>query len=80
MARDIKIGDKEIRVRATPLALLFYKQEFKSDFMGDMVKLEKMKDSMANIDTTLFIQMIWAMCFLVSVLKAEQAKRTFLIQ
>ncbi|HAN09362.1 MAG TPA: hypothetical protein DCP90_01980 [Clostridiales bacterium] len=61
MARDLKIGDKEIRVRATPLTLLFYKQEFKSDFMGDMAKLEKIKDSMVNLDTTLFLQMIWAM-------------------
>lgn len=61
MAKDIKIGDKEIRVRATPLTLLFYKQEFKRDFMGDMAKLEKIKEDIANLDTIVFLQMIWAM-------------------
>ena len=61
MARDLKIGDKEIRVRATPLTLLFYKQEFKSDLMGDMAKLESVKDNIANLDITIILQMIWAM-------------------
>lgn len=37
--REITIGDKKVRVRATPLALLFYKQEFKSDLLGDLLKM-----------------------------------------
>jgi len=37
--RELKIGDQTIRVRATPLALLFYKQEFKSDLLGDLLKM-----------------------------------------
>ena len=37
--REIKLGDKEVKIRATPLALLFYKQEFKSDLIGAIVFL-----------------------------------------
>ena len=37
--RELKIGDQTVRVRATPLALLFYRQEFKSDLLGDLLKM-----------------------------------------
>lgn len=37
--REIRIGSREVRVRATPLALLFYKQEFKADLLGDLMKM-----------------------------------------
>lgn len=37
--REIRIGDKNIRIRATTPALLFYKQEFKRDLVGDLLKM-----------------------------------------
>lgn len=37
--REILIGEKTVRVRATPLALLYYRQEFKSDLVSDLIKL-----------------------------------------
>lgn len=51
--RELKIGNKEIRVRATPLALLFYKQAFKSDLIGDMIGLFKGIgfERISNLDT-----------------------------
>lgn len=64
--REIKIGDKTIRVRATALALLFYKQEFKSDLLGDMMKMVGAMDgngevSVDNIDILFNLQLVWAM-------------------
>ncbi|MFC0906359.1 hypothetical protein ACFHWD_16915 [Clostridium sp. MT-14] len=64
--REIKLGDKEVKIRATPLALLFYKQEFKSDLIGSIVALEKVKDDISKIDLLSVLQMTWAMA------KAEQ--------
>lgn len=59
--RELKIGEQTVRVRATPLALLFYKQEFKSDLLGDLLKLEKIKDDPSQLDTVAILQLIWAM-------------------
>ena len=35
--KEIMIGEKTIRVRATPLALLYYRQEFKADLVSDLI-------------------------------------------
>ena len=59
--REITIGSKKIRVRATPLALLYYKQAFKGDLLGDMTKMEEVEKDMSKLDTVQFLQMIWAM-------------------
>lgn len=59
--REINIGEKIIKVRATPLTLLFYKQEFKSDMIGDIMKLQVVKNSPEQLDSLLFLQIIWAM-------------------
>lgn len=59
--RELRIGDKEIRVRATPLALLYYKQAFKSDLIGDMTKMQYVADDPSQLDTVVCLQMIWAM-------------------
>lgn len=37
--RIVKMGEKEIGLKASPLALLYYKQEFKTDLLGDLIKL-----------------------------------------
>jgi hypothetical protein len=73
--RELKIGDQAVRVRATPLALLFYKQEFHSDLLGDLTKLTKLlkkgakpdqeidEDSVdpTQLDSVAILQLIWAM-------------------
>lgn len=67
--REINIGEQTVRVRATPLALLFYKQEFHTDLLGDLTKMEalvKNKDGEQQVDPSKFdmvaiLQMVWAM-------------------
>lgn len=68
--REIMIGDQEIRVRATSLALLFYRQEFKSDLLADLSKLVDLKakdgetdveQMMERFDIIAIYQVVWAM-------------------
>lgn len=59
--RVLKIGDQEVRVRATPVALLYYKQQFKTDLLGDLTKLEKVANDPSNLDVLSILQMVWAM-------------------
>lgn len=59
--REIKIGNQVVRVRATPLALLFYKQEFGSDIMGDLTKLAEVEKDHSKFEAVGALQLIWAM-------------------
>jgi len=59
--REITIGEKTIRVRATPLALLYYKQEFKTDLVSDLIKMQAIERDPSRIDSVVLLQMIWAM-------------------
>lgn len=59
--REIKLGDKTIEIKATPLTLLYYKQEFKSDLIGDLAKLEKAETDPTKIDMLIILQLVWAM-------------------
>jgi hypothetical protein len=59
--RTIKIGEKEIGLKATPLALLFYKQAFGTDLVGDLVKMQELKKDPSKFDSILFLQVTWAM-------------------
>ena len=59
--KEIKLGEKEIRVRATPLALLFYKQEFKADLLGDLIKMQGIENDMSKLDSVVLLQLVWAM-------------------
>ncbi len=66
--RELKIGEKTIQIRGTALALLFYKREFKSDLLKDMINmfggdLKTMGADMGpeNLDTVTILQMVWAM-------------------
>ena len=66
--REITIGEKQIRVRATPLALLYYRQEFKTDLIGDLMSMQAMSTDPSQFDALKFLQLIWAMA------KADDAK------
>lgn len=59
--REIKIGEKIVRVRATPLALLYYKQAFGTDLVGDMVKMKDIEADPSQIDSVVMMQITWAM-------------------
>jgi hypothetical protein len=59
--RELNISDKKIRVRATPLALLYYKQAFKTDLLGDLIKLVDIEKDLSKLDTVALLQLIWAM-------------------
>ncbi|MEI7027157.1 hypothetical protein [Paenibacillus sp. y28] len=59
--RELKLGEQTVRVRATPLALLFYKQEFKSDLLGDLMKMEHIQNDPSKFDALSILQIIWAM-------------------
>lgn len=59
--RTIKIGEKEIGLKATPLALLFYRQEFKSDLIGDLLKMQAIADDPSTLDSVALLQIAWAM-------------------
>lgn len=57
----VTIGSQEVALKATPLALLFYKQEFGSDLLADLAKFEQVQKNLANLDTVAILQLIWAM-------------------
>ncbi|WP_411736096.1 hypothetical protein [Paenibacillus sp. M2] len=64
--RELKIGNQTVRVRATALALLFYKKEFKTDLLGDMMKMvggdvDGGEIDPTNIDMLFNLQLVWAM-------------------
>lgn len=59
--RELRTGDKTVRVRATPLALLYYRQEFKRDLLGDLVKMATVEKDPSQLDTIVLLQMVWAM-------------------
>lgn len=63
--RIVKIGEKELGLRATPLALLYYRQAFDKDLIEDLVSFQGMA-GMADGDFTGFdsikiLQLIYAM-------------------
>jgi hypothetical protein len=59
--REINIGNQVVRVRATTLALLFYKQEFKSDLLGDLMKMGQVAEDPSKLEVLSVLQLIWAM-------------------
>jgi hypothetical protein len=59
--RTIQIGEKQIGLKATPLALLFYKQQFKSDLVSDLMKMNGIEKDPSKLDGLLILQMAWAL-------------------
>lgn len=59
--REIEIDGKQVKVRANPLALLYYKQEFKSDLMGDLAKLDGIEKDPSKFDALTFLRLTWVM-------------------
>ena len=59
--REITVGGKQMRVRATPLALLYYRQEFKADLVGDLISMQEVASDPSQFDSIKMLQLIWAM-------------------
>lgn len=59
--KELIISDQKVRVRATPLALLFYKQEFNADLIGDFTKMEALDKDISKLDSVYLLQLVWAM-------------------
>ncbi|MGG2988740.1 hypothetical protein ABEO46_06410 [Geobacillus stearothermophilus] len=59
--RTVNIGGKDIGLKATPLALLYYRQEFKSDLIGDLLKMQELANDPSALDSVALLQIAWAM-------------------
>ena len=59
--RTVNIGGKQIGLKATPLALLYYKQEFKTDLIGDLLKMQELANDPSALDSVAILQIAWAM-------------------
>ena len=63
--RKIKIGEKELGLKASPLALFYYQKEFGTDLMNDLMSLQNMadidEDNLAGFDSVKLLQIIYAM-------------------
>lgn len=63
--RIVKLGTKEIELRATPLALLYYRQEFNADLMADFISLQSLarmdEGDFSGLDTVKILQLVYAM-------------------
>lgn len=65
--KTVEINDKKIGLRASPMALLFYQQNFDSDLIADLAKFqEENMEKISNGDFKSFnsiklLQMAWAM-------------------
>src|SRR5690554_6682134 len=63
--RKVKLGEKELELRASPLALLFYRQAFGKDLIADLVSLQSLqglaKGDFSGLDTVLLLQIAYAM-------------------
>lgn len=63
--KTVKMGNKELGLRATPLALLYYRQEFDKDLIEDLVSFQNMagmeKGDFSGFDSLKILQMCYAM-------------------
>src|SRR5690606_772434 len=63
--RKVKLGGKELELRASPLALLFYRQAFNRDLIADLMELQSLQDlakgDFKKFKSMLFLQFAYAM-------------------
>lgn len=63
--RTVQIGNKELGLRATPLALLYYRQEFGKDLIENLVSLQDMANmadgDFSSFDSIKILQLLYAM-------------------
>jgi len=63
--RKVRLGNKELELRASPLALLFYRQAFNKDLIADLVGLRSLQGlaegDLSGLDSVLLLQIAYAM-------------------
>ncbi len=59
--KTIKIGSNDVNIKASPVALFYYRQEFETDLIGDLIKMSKRAKDLSAIDSIVILQLIWAM-------------------
>lgn len=65
--KKIKLTNKELGLRASPMALLFYDQAFDGDLIADLAKFQKenmsklMKGDFSSYNSISLLQIGWAM-------------------
>ena len=59
--REVNIGGKDYKVVASPITLFFYKKEFKSDLLGDLMTLRGLENNPEAFDGELILRFAWAM-------------------
>ena len=64
--KTIKLGDKELGLKATPIAMVYYEQEFGTDLIGDLGRIQKKADQLGEGDFADFeglkvLKITWAM-------------------
>lgn len=63
--RIIKIGDKEIGLKASPLALLYYQQDFKKDLIADLMSLQGLtkfaEGDYSALNSVLLLQILYVL-------------------
>jgi|SRR5690554_2028979 len=63
--RIVKIGGKELGLKASPLALLYYRQAFNKDLIEDLVSLQNMANmtdgDFSGFDSVKILQFIYVM-------------------
>jgi hypothetical protein len=59
--REVNIGGKDYKVVASPITLFFYKKEFKSDLLGDLMSLRGLEYDPEAFDGELILRFAWAM-------------------
>ncbi len=59
--QTVKIGNNDVNLKASPVALFYYRQEFKTDLIGDLIKMSNQAKDLSNIDSIAILQLIWAM-------------------
>jgi len=63
----VEINNKKIGLRASPMALLFYQQEFDSDLVADLAEFQESnmdritQGDFTNFNSVKLLQMVWAM-------------------
>jgi len=60
--REVPIDGRQVRIRATPVALLYYKQAFGVDLTSDLLRMRGMtEENLEAFDGCVVLQMAWAM-------------------
>lgn len=63
--RIVKIGEKELGLKASPLALLYYQQDFKKDLIADLMSLQGLtkfaEGDYSALNSVLLLQILYVL-------------------